>query len=297
MGRLRLLHLLTLVIISTLVLGHAKTAKPAPEEETVPHNVVLRLLNSFGAGCQLFVGQLPKQLPVDLPLPDGAKVVASVVRQPDNFQILLDAPQSPEQVQAFYQERLSAAGWQSWKEPSFERRGFTPSKANLSNASSLIFCNKSGGAGASLSIVARTGQESPTDVRLNLNTDSRNSICDPRVSRLEAEAFESDEKIPFPNLPAPLNTQVSPTRGGGSDRSWYSTATLVSKLDIQSLLAHYENQFKQAGWTKLDGKQNESMSWSNWTMKDTEGKFWQGVLNLRKVEGMPNRYSAYAIVF
>jgi hypothetical protein len=289
--------LLILLIIVTLVIGQAKKAKTAPENETLPRNLVLRLLDyspfSEESSTQLLVGQLPKQLPVELPLPDGAKVVASIMRQTDNFQIILDTPQSSEQVQAFYQQRLAAAGWQNINEPLFTQRGFSSSQANLSTP--IAFCTDRAG-GASLLIVTKTQQQLPTDVRINLNTNQRNSGCEAnqRVALLQ----ERLDKVPFPNLPAPPKTQVQPKGSGGSGREhWYSIATLVSQSDIQALITHYENQFKQAGWTKLDAKQSEAIAWSSWTIKDKEGKFWQGVLNLRKVEGKPNNYSASAIVF
>lgn len=72
---------------------------------------------------QLLVGQVPADLPVELPLPLGSRVVGSLVRgNPRGISIVLDAAEPAEQVLEFYRERLSGAGWRVSSHGAMARR-------------------------------------------------------------------------------------------------------------------------------------------------------------------------------
>jgi hypothetical protein len=129
--------------------------------------------------------------------------------------------------------------------------------------------------------------KAPTDVRLNLYLSSFNGYCS--LNRIN--------EIPLPPLTPPSNTKVEPREGGGKDDRWESRAMLDTELDAQALAAHYGVQLERVGWRRRDGGQSRLSIWSNWLLKDKKGQSWQGMLNLIKVEGKANQYSAYVSLF
>src|SRR5437899_3195928 len=77
--------------------------------------------------AQLLPGQLPDQLPVDIPFPEGSRVLGSLISNPESITILLDTQLSPVDVLTFYRERMQAAGWQTTDNHRPHRRGFMSS--------------------------------------------------------------------------------------------------------------------------------------------------------------------------
>jgi len=68
-----------------------------------------------GDTVQLLPEQLPADVPIELPLPPGARLIGSVLSWPPReTAVVLDVPLSPEAVYAFYGERLLATGWREW---------------------------------------------------------------------------------------------------------------------------------------------------------------------------------------
>ena len=63
--------------------------------------------------AQLLPGQIPDQLPVDIPFPEDSRVLGSLIRNPESITMLLDTHLSPEQALTFYRQRMQASGWQT----------------------------------------------------------------------------------------------------------------------------------------------------------------------------------------
>lgn len=269
-----------------LLSGSAVAQTLEGNDDLIPRDLVLRLIGSPLSGIQqeLLIGQLPDDLPVDLPLPDGAKVVASVVMGGQYYRVLLDTPQSPDQVKLFYQEQLDAAGWQRLTFGLTRIEGFVPSEFEQTEI--LSFCRDT--TGSSLAVFAGSAQES-TDLQLNLNIDD-GMICDPPTVGI------SEINVPMPTLVAPAGADVSSQGGGGSRDYWYSRANLETALEAESLMAHYGDQWEQAGWTRIADDQTDQTLWALWRLQDEAGQSWQGALSMTQVEGMPSQYKAAAIV-
>lgn len=306
--------LITLALIIgyfPLVIEPADAQTKVPNSEVVQQELVQRLLNAYsGKQLQLLVGRLPEKLPTNLPMPNGAKVAASIIYnntdQQESVEIFLDASQSPEQVQAFYREQLLSTGWQSLDTISgTANRGFVSTDSTSPERST--FCKTS--TGPILSIVTRRWSNAFTDVRLLLNSgflilstgDSRhnaNNPCSDTFRQLYLNVSRQFNLVPMPLLSSPPKTSVSVSlyeSGIGTD-SFISKATLKTELDSQALASHYETQFKQAGWTLIDAKSGRLLTLSVWTLKDKEGKSWQGILTLTKNDSQPSQYSATSVV-
>ena len=73
---------------------------------------------------RLFVGRLPENLPVEIPVPEGFVIVGSVVRgervgEPA-IEVVLDAALPAEQAHESYRELMASTGWR--KKEWFKRR-------------------------------------------------------------------------------------------------------------------------------------------------------------------------------
>ncbi len=196
---------------------------------------------------RLIVGALPDTLPVDVPLPDGCRVVGSMVRGRREISIVLDSDQPAEQVLGFYRERLTAAGWRVPTLPG--HGGFTSGFMDRR----AIYCW--GSRGPALYVYARPLSGGPTDVRLDLHLDARHSPCGQRFMGPEMENL-----IPF--LSPPTGGRQSPEGGGGGGDSWRSYATLETDLDLAAVAEHYARQLEQAGWTRMGAGQDSSLAWN-----------------------------------
>jgi hypothetical protein len=220
---------------------------------------------------RLLVGRLPDPLPVAIPIPEGARVLGSQLFGPIATIVLdVDLPES--EVLAFYRTRLEAAGWTMPEQPAMHGGGFSPAWPGPA----LTYCRST--RGPSLSVQATAIEGSPTDVRLNLNTDRHQSACapQPRPGRMND---------PFPNLTPPDGAQQQPQGGGGGNSSRYSSASLRAALDPAAVGAHYAAQLRAAGWIGQGDGQSGPAAWSTWTFRDQDGEAWHGLLlALRRLE-------------
>lgn len=137
--------------------------------------LALRLLERREQGTltpeatQLLVGQLPPQLPVEIPLPEGSRILGSLIRSGKQIAIVLDTDCCPEKVLDFYRDRLQISGW---KIPESYRLGsFEPVHAT----NYLLFCH--GARGLALWVEAYRVQNTVTGVRLQLEMNPRHSPC------------------------------------------------------------------------------------------------------------------------
>lgn len=291
MFRFPLLPVLTLLVSSTLILGQANAQTPASSDEQIPRKLLERILNYFNSDTQLIVGKIPAELPVDLPLPAQAEVVATILDNQENYLIIIDTPQSPKQVETFYRKQLEGSGWralESYTENYDNYRGFVPSELNQNISLSLCKGNER----PLLSVNVSPGDNAPTDVRLIVDSGYGSIVCNEEPQPAQPDSEPSYIEPPLPKLMPPTNSKV--TSDGGGDYGDYSlsTATVETRLNIQALATHYEVQFKQAGWTRLEAQPDNSKAVSLWTMKDQQGNSWLGVLSFKPVEDMPNQYTA-----
>jgi hypothetical protein len=242
---------------------------------------------------QLFLGQLPDNLPFELPIPPGSRVIGGVARSPEHIDILLDVPLPAAQALAFYKERLQAAGW---TEPEQfigmpQRGGFMHSPP-LALQHSTYFCQ--GPRGPSLHFNAVKEQAGFTDVRLSLNLDERESPCAhaARALKHHRHALGFDQLIPS-LVPPEGARQLGGGSGSSSSDSCYSSATLEADDDLATLAAHYAGQLEQAGWTRTAAGQSGPLAWHTWMLKDEDGEPWRGFFFILKTPDLEKEHFLY----
>jgi hypothetical protein len=265
--------------------------------ETLLEALALRLaISPFDPRAQnpqLVVGQLPDNLPFEVPIPEGSRVIGSLARSAAHLTIVLDVPLPAEEALAFYKERLQVAGWAEPEQPMGMMRagGFVHSSI-LAQHLNVFFCK--GPRGPSLHFIALREQAGFTDVRLDLNLDERESPCGQaarmhRERRMHGMGFE--RLIP-PLVPPAGARQMGGGGGGGSD-SWYSAATLEADADLAALSAHYASLLEQGGWTRTDEGNAGPAAWHTWTFQDEDKEPWYGVFFMLKLPGKEHEYFLY----
>jgi hypothetical protein len=257
--------------------------------DSVPQNLLLRLLSQpfrVGGQVQIEQGRLPAQFPVDL-IPAQSQVVASIVYGQDATTVLLDVAQSPEQIEAFYQQQLLKTDWKNQVEiEALQRNGFMSSRKDSGSSIAEDFCK--GQQTLSLWISSNPTQNVPTPVRLILSQGTSSSCRNLAASRFQ---------VPLPGLFAPPSTEVSLTGGGGGEVDYQSSMTLQTQLDSQAIATHYETQLQQAGWTRRAGGQTNPLLWSLWTFQDAQGQSWQGMFSLIQLDASGHCYSGFIRIF
>lgn len=230
-----------------------------------------RLLSSPYPGglaedVQILVGELPASLAIELPLPEGAGVIGSLVRADQSVQVVLDVDQPADTVVAFYRAQLEPAGWHEFHWP-MRPGGF----GFGSEAATVTFCQSR--RGPSLTVAVLEAEGAPTDVRLNLQIDPRHSPC-AMLGRPYGPMTS-----PIPNLRAPAGARTHGGGGiGGGGNSWHSTVILETDLDAVALVAHYNEQLQAVGWKLADHGRAGPTAWSTWRFSDDQGDTWAGIL-------------------
>jgi len=215
---------------------------------------------------KILIGSLPDDLPIDLPLPEGAQVIASV-QEPSAFtQVILDTSQTPEEVEAFYTQSLIDLGWQTAPQGDLGS-GFV-SRGGMG----AQFCLNEND--AYLEVISVEMPDKPTDVRLNLQAPVEYYPC----QEYDPGYMDPGSRL-IPSLEAPQGVQISGSgSGGSSEGSAYNTADLETSLSIDELLAHYNAQLEQAGWQLVDQGTSEVVAWSAWKLLDEQSDEWGGNL-------------------
>jgi len=252
--------------------GQSNDKAPQPEHAIMAlQDLALRLIDqhSFDASPseepQLLVGQLPDPLPVSLPVPEGSRIVGSLIDRKKIVQVVLDVPLPAEAVVAYYHERLTAAGWVTLRYRPVT--GFT--QAGREQRTGSVFCRS--GRGPALDMQALATNDGFTDVRLFLHTDPHSTPC--------ASQWNPDGSAQLiPDLVSPPAAQLVYGSGGGGEGNAFSTATLETDLALADVAAHFAGQLEQAGWARQHEEHNSPLVWSTWVFEAMTGEGGKGSL-------------------
>lgn len=237
--------------------------------------------------AQLLVGSLPASLPFEFPLPENSQIVGSFISSPQTMQIVLDMDQSPDEIIAFYTERMQAAGW---SEPDVLRRqrqhvegGFVDSFRR--SVTYVTFCKGQRGPALGVSVFREEAENGKTEVRLHIDAQSRFSPC------MQSSEIFMDVSRLIPPLEPPIGVQQHADGGSNSERAaTFATLDVTDGIALSQLSAHYAHQLEQAGWQRTGEGSSELMAWHTWEFYDKENERWQGIFTLLHVPGMEQQY-------
>ena len=235
---------------------------------------------------QLLVGQLPPGLSIEVPMPEGSRILGSLMRSQENIDIVLDCALSPDEVIQFYKERLATTGWNELETTRPMHGGFVHSGfPRLQNH--MVFCR--GSQGPAFSVDASEGKNSRTDIRLDLDSGSEFSPCAQPNRRHQRMMHRNLQELIPPLFPPPGARQTGGGGGGGGD-SWHSSAALETDADLPTLAVHYNGELARGGWTLSGEGLAGPLAWSTWTFQDEEKEPWRGLFFILDVPGKDQAY-------
>lgn len=218
-----------------------------------------------GGVTTIRIGALPEELLAEVPIPEGARIIASV-QEPESYtQIFLDVDLPSDDITAFYSQSMAGAGWQP--APQESQSGFVGSGDFPAR-----YCLESDQAYLEVWHLEVPGE--PTDVRLNLYTTAAGNFCQ------AGGPGSMDEGMSLiPSLEAPVGTQMlGGGSGGSSEGSSYVSTDLDTHLSVEALLEHYNDQLVAAGWELAEQGVTPVVAWSTWELADKDGDVWGGTL-------------------
>lgn len=236
--------------------------------------------------AQLLPGKLPDKLPVEIPIPEGSRVLGSLIRNPESIEMLLDTYLPPEQVLTFYRQRMETMGWQTTDIFQPNRGGLMPAGARSRGGNETFYkglrdpSHTVSGLGISsawvdefnrnrsgpvLTVNAYPGKGNMTDLRLNLNMQGPFPPGPPRHMRRH---LSRNIVTLLPALEAPEESNLTGGGSGGSLNGAHSEITLETNIGLSTLVAHYKAQLEQAGCVLIEESQDGPFAWITWTLKD-----------------------------
>lgn len=230
---------------------------------------------------QLLVGQLPPALPFDLPLPEGTRVLGTLLQgDASTATMVLVTERSPDEVVEFYKERLKAAGWSEEEFPG-QQRGFVQSGPMGPSFARFLL----GDTGPSLIMTTFADMDGLTTTQIILNPEGRRfpaarGRMGPRHDMWSA----------LPAICAPAGAWQSVEGGSGGDDRVISFARLNTALDLSTLATHYQAQLEYGGWERKDAGESGPIAWSAWGFTDTQGEPWRGLFFILKQPDVADRY-------
>ena len=239
---------------------------------------------TFGSPDQdstIWIGQLPAEPALPLPIPEGARVIGSMQGPYTALEVLLDVDGPFSEVREFYQETLKADGWTA-AESGSAGGGFVEMPLEVDS-----FCLDEDDAYLSLS--GREIEGGTTDVRLSLTMPAEYTPCDGQSAGQPPDLYRL-----LPALSAPSGTEMLSAGGGSSSGYAEASADLRSSLSPAELLEHYNEQLTAAGWNSLSSESTQTFAWSSWAVPETDGQQWNGMLLILSTP--PETDESYALL-
>jgi hypothetical protein len=221
----------------------------------------------FGPDVELVVAGLPSSLARELPLPAGARLLGSVVRTWEGRRMALeavfDSTGDPAAVLAAYGQQLQELAWEEFREgPGPPHGGFMPRRS----LEGMILRRRGNGP---VLRAAAARDRGTVDLRVTLDWEMA------RHAR-EWGARGQQPWGPMPALYPPEGITVRGRGGGGGGGHWEQLAVAETERAVAELEADFAAQLAAAGWTRKDGRADDTVAWSSWDLPD-EGR-WRGLL-------------------
>jgi hypothetical protein len=219
----------------------------------------------------LLVGQLSPDWELDLPLPEGTRLVGSLVRAPGDTsqppgQIVLDVPGVPRDVRAFFNDALVNRGWTP---PPYTTPSGPSGFISAGTPLAASFCQEDNGSRLTFSIRGQASGVSDVQVM-------RESGATPCWSPITDSRFGSPPNVLIPPLIADPEAELYPGTMQIGPLTFESNAMVVADATTEQLEASFRQQLEDAGWTELAAQASGALAWSMWAVPG-EGT-WHGLL-------------------
>lgn len=229
---------------------------------------------------QLLVGQLPPDMPVELPLPEGSRLLGSLAVE--NPMIAIDTQLAGEDVVAFYRERLAAAGWIAQEEHFGPPQGGFVHSSRSDHSMATFFTSDDR---FTLAVITAPAPGGRTTVQLTLQGEAVEF-------RPRLRPHRPDFMVVLPPIHGPKGALQMPRGGSSGSDSAELNAALETDFDLAAVSIHYVDELERDGWRRLDAGTSGPVAWSVWSFVDTEGATWEALLLILQ---RPSRHGKYAL--
>jgi hypothetical protein len=227
----------------------------------------------------LLVGEVPRDLPYPLPVPEGARVLGTLVR---GFPVVvLAALLAAEAALAFYAERLSAAGWTD----ALRRRGMGDggfARVPVATRPSASFYAPDLQYRLTVEVAPAPRGHGIT-ILLALTGNLRR--ISPRERVRTGHIFDV-----LPALRPPVGGAQFFEGGGGGPDHVNASAYVEGEFPLAALREHYTDSLLHAGWSLADGAESGPVAWSRWMFRDFDGSRWSALLLIVQCADPPRRF-------
>lgn len=230
----------------------------------------------YEAPARIWAGSIPEDLAIALPVPENARVIGTY-GAPRLLTILVDTDMSPKAVLGFYRERFEGMGWKM--RPILGGGGFLP-PTDLMRAFG-VFCASP--QEPAITVTAEDVSAPLTQVTITVVTLSDNPCFSSEGPSGPPPRREHAVRLQLPALEVPPDSEMVRWgsqwghSAGASGRQGASAMTEVaSRLDFAGIVAQYETQLKQAGWSRQDSQLEGSTARSVWTLATDDGPVHEG---------------------
>lgn len=254
-------------------------------------HVYLRDMSPPDTETMIYVGQLPDELSVDVPTPNG-EVIGGIVRKGPypTTELIFVSPDTVDSIDQFFQAEMEAIGWERMG-MNYGQRGFIYEEnayADYCGPDKDIFLNIN---------LRQISDE--TQVRVNIN-EADMYICNQGNPE---EMYNNDPYLRLPKLSAPEGVTMLMNRGGGGGGGGFpgtmysatSTWLKSDELSINELMQAYDTQLIENGWEMISTETGEHTSLSLWTFEDAE-QTWSGYFTLMESATESGQYYATIMV-
>lgn len=261
--------------------------------EKLTLSLLVRPDDPWQAHPRLFVGTIPENLPLKLPIPEHTEVLGTLARNASTVDIVLESQLTAEDVQRFYRTRLTALDWQEPDEDlPYHPGGFVqhpgppPQMPDTVLRHAVTFCYDASGAGLTVTVLPQ--ENHTTRVRLELALESYMNRCRELARRRRQGQGMMPKVIPF--LAPPPGAQQDARVASGGSREVHSAAVLTTTLGLEAVAAHYADQLSRDGWTQTAQGASGPVAWQTWQFTSEEQQPWTGLFLALHTPKQPTDY-------
>jgi hypothetical protein len=195
--------------------------------------------------------------------------------------VVLDAPGTPRELLAFYQQGLTSQGFRaSTPGPISPFGGF-----QLTHSADGTFCQRSTGSAAFVRVDVKDSGLQSIAIHTDMPAAGPCALDVPSPAMVRTRPGQDLMPLLYAPECVPV-LRVGPDPSGRVDR-YTSEATVETRRSAAELEGYFARQLQAAGWSRVDGQTNGPQAWSVWQVPGDEG--WRGWLSVLEWPGQDLR--------